>query len=87
MPSNFLISLTESIYFPPFQLLVSEKKAAALPPFPELFIDIAADLCSGRYRLPIWVRSASLITSDTSGIMAAPSPYRSVVGSIQTCYR
>jgi hypothetical protein len=31
MPSNFLISLTESIYFPPFQVLVGEKK---LPPFP-----------------------------------------------------
>src|SRR5262245_15737915 len=75
MPSNFLISLAESIYFPPFQVLVGER-SYPLPLIKKLFVCMAADLYPLTRSRPLQMRSASLITSDTSATMLVPSPSR-----------
>src|SRR6266508_6158662 len=55
----------------------SAKEAAALPPIITAFRRHCCQLIllKGSHHL---MQSASLITSDTLGIMAAPSPYRQV---------
>ena len=45
IPSNFFISLTDSIYYPPFQSLVG-LEATTLPPSRGVFASIAAGLYS-----------------------------------------
>src|SRR6266511_3868453 len=76
MPSNFLISLAESICSSSFQLLVSERSCHPSPN-QRVFHRHRCRLMLVKVSRLAQLRSASLITNETSGITVAPSPYRS----------